>query len=189
MQTDYLVFTLRPLLRRVPIAPALPVRGTGDRHPADAGRRRCSVQQPVLAIGTAQGIRPALPISSGWEVARDRGKAGAISLLAGGSAKRRRDRRPRGHRWLVRSLDWLGAKDAELGTASGRVGVRSWVRALRGLRRRPRRKRRWLAQPFELCSSRASTQHALAGHGGAVESSHRVAASGPRTCSVRSRLG
>ena len=122
VQTDYLVFTLpASLLRRVPITPALPVQ----QHEAIATLKYGRGTKTLLQFSNRfwrSGTRPrafgsTLPIGAGWEGNEDqRGKSGIISLLAGGSASDLTaaivDRE--GINGLVRSLDWLGAKDAEL---------------------------------------------------------------------------
>ena len=126
----------------------------------------------------------ALPIGAGWEGNEEqRGRAGILSLLAGGSASDEtaalieRD----GVSGLIRSLDWLGSSKAELlGWRQARWESDPWSRggyavfdsafkpALRGL----------LAQPCgRLFFAGEHTSTIWQGYmNGAVESGHRAAA-------------
>jgi len=188
-QTDYLVFTLpASLLRRVPITPALPVQ----QHEAIANLKYGRGTKTLLQFSNRfwrSGTRPrafgsTLPIGAGWEGNEDqRGKAGIISLLAGGSASDATaaivDREGIGG--LVRGLDWLGSKDAELlAWRQTRWESEPWSRggyAVFDAGFRPEQ-RRWLAQPFErVFFAGEHTSMRWQGYmNGAVESGHRVAA-------------
>lgn len=122
MQADYVVFALpAPLLRRIPITPALPVQ----QHEAIASLRYGRGTKTLLQFDTRfwrGATRPRafgspLPFGAGWEANEEqRGKAGILALLAGGSASDstadiiERD----GVAGLVRALDWLGSGDATL---------------------------------------------------------------------------
>ena len=154
LQTDYLVFALpAPLLRRVPITPALPVQ----QHEAIAllnyGRGTKTLLQFSTrfwrATGRPRAFGSPLPIGAAWEANEDqRGKAGILSLLAGGSASDEtaelleRD----GVNGLVRALDWLGSGDAQL---------LAWRQA------------RWESDPWSRggtrCSIPRSSRHCVAG--------------------------
>jgi monoamine oxidase len=189
VQTDYLVFTLpASLLRRVPITPALPVQ----QHEAIATLKYGRGTKTLLQFSNRfwrSGTRPrafgsTLPIGAGWEGNEDqRGKAGIISLLAGGSASDLTAEilEREGINGLVRSLDWLGAKDAQLlGWRQTRWESDPWARGGYAVFDRDFRpeQRRWLAQPFErLFFAGEHTSMRWQGYmNGAVESGHRVAA-------------
>ena len=189
MQVDYLVFTLpASLLRRVPITPALPVQ----QHEAIATLKYGRGTKTLLQFSNRfwrSGTRPrafgsSLPIGAGWEGNEDqRGKAGIISLLAGGSASDATAAivDSEGINGVVRSLDWLGAKDATLlAWRQTRWESEVWSRggyAVFDTEFRPEQ-RRWLAQPFErLFFAGEHTSMRWQGYmNGAVESGHRAAA-------------
>jgi monoamine oxidase len=189
LQVDYLVFALpAPLLRRVPITPALPVQqheaisslvyGRGTKTLLQFSHRFWRSGRAPRAFGSP------LPVGAGWEGNEEqRGKAGILSLLAGGSASDataaivERD----GIQGLVRALDWLGSGKAEfLAWRQTRWEAEPWSRggyavfdaafkpALRG----------WLAQPFgRLFFAGEHTSLRWPGYmNGAVESGHRAAA-------------
>jgi len=189
LQVDYLVFALpASLLRRVPITPALPVQ----QHEAIATLKYGRGTKTLLQFSNRfwrSGTRPrafgsTLPIGAGWEANEDqRGKAGIMSLLAGGSASDLTAEivEREGINGLVRSLDWLGAKDAELlAWRQFRWESDPWARggyAVFDADFKPEQ-RRWLAQPFErLFFAGEHTSMRWQGYmNGAVESGHRAAA-------------
>ena len=122
MHTDYIVLTLpASVLRRIPITPALPAQ----QHDAIASLGYGRVTRTLLQFTTrfwrsARRVRAfgsPLPIGAVWEANEEqRGKPGILSLMAGGSASDdtlaivERD----GMEGMVRSLDWLGSRDASL---------------------------------------------------------------------------
>src|SRR5437870_12486381 len=155
---DYVVFALpATLLRRVPITPALPARqheaiarlkyGRGTKTLLQFGKRFWRAPGRPRAFGSP------LPFGAVWEGNEEqRGRAGILALLAGGSAS---DATAdlvvkEGVAGLARSLEWLGSRNANL-TAwrQYRWEADSWARggyavfdasfdpSLRG----------WLAQP------------------------------------------
>jgi monoamine oxidase len=189
LQTDYLVFALpAPLLRRVPITPALPVQ----QHEAIAllnyGRGTKTLLQFSTrfwrATGRPRAFGSPLAIGAAWEANEDqRGKAGILSLLAGGSASDEtaelleRD----GVNGLVRALDWLGSGDAQLlAWRQARWESDPWSRggyAVFNAAFKPSL-RGWLAQPCgRLFFAGEHTSVRWPGYmNGAVESGHRAAA-------------
>jgi monoamine oxidase len=189
IQADYLVLALpASLLRRVPITPALPVQ----QHEAIASLKYGRGTKTLLQFSNRFWRSPArprafgsvLPIGAGWEANEEqRGRAGILSLLAGGSASDEtaaiveRD----GIAGLVRSLDWLGAARAELvGWRQARWESDAWSRggyAVFDPAFKPPI-RRWLAQPCgRLFFAGEHTSTRWPGYmNGAVESGRRAAA-------------
>ncbi|HUR32703.1 MAG TPA: NAD(P)/FAD-dependent oxidoreductase [Vicinamibacterales bacterium] len=189
VQADYLVFALpASLLRRVPITPALPVQ----QHEAIATLKYGRGTKTLLQFDSRfwrAGVRPrafgsALPIGAGWEGNEDqRGKAGILALLAGGSASDATaailDRE--GVAGIVRSLDWLGSANASLvAWRQARWESDPWSRGGYavfdpGFRATHRG---WLAQPAgRLFFAGEHTSNRWQGYmNGAVESGHRAAA-------------
>lgn len=189
LQVDYLVFALpATLLRRVPITPALPVQqhealsslayGRGTKTLLQFSHRFWRSAAAPRAFGST------LPIGAGWEGNEDqRGKAGILSLLAGGSASDatsaivERD----GIQGIVRALEWLGSGQAELlAWRQMRWEAEPWSRggyAVFGPSFKPVL-RGWLAQPCgRLFFAGEHTSIRWPGYmNGAVESGHRAAA-------------
>lgn len=122
VQVDYLILALPAvLLRRIPVTPALPVQ----QHEAIASLKYGRATKTLLqfdrrfwrAPGRPRAFASALPIGAGWEGNEDqRGRAGILALLAGGSASdATADLIAReGVAGLVRSLDWLGSARSAL---------------------------------------------------------------------------
>jgi monoamine oxidase len=122
LRTDYLLFALPAvLLRRISIAPALP----GPQHDVIGRLRYGRATKTLLQFsnrfwrspGRPRAFGSALPFGAAWEGNEDqRGRRGILSLLAGGSASNATGEllRTEGTAGLVRSLDWLGSKHAEL---------------------------------------------------------------------------
>lgn len=188
MQADYAVLALpATLLRRMPITPALPVQqhdaiaslsyGRGTKTLLQFDHRFWRVATRPRAFGSP------LPFGAGWEANEEqRGKAGILSLLAGGSASDatndivERD----GVQGLVRSLEWLGSKKAELvGWRQARWEADPWSRggyAVFSPGFRPGL-RSWLAQPAgKVFFAGEHTSLRWQGYmNGAVESGHRAA--------------
>ncbi|MFN7913843.1 MAG: NAD(P)/FAD-dependent oxidoreductase [Vicinamibacterales bacterium] len=188
LQADYAVLALpAPLLRRIPITPALPVQqhdaiaslayGRGTKTLLQFNQRFWRAASRPRAFGSP------LPFGAGWEANEEqRGKAGILSLLAGGSASDatndivERD----GIQGLVRSLDWLGARNAELvGWRQARWEADPWSRggyAVFSPSFRPSL-RGWLAQPAgKVFFAGEHTSLRWQGYmNGAVESGHRAA--------------
>ena len=186
---DYLVFALpATLLRRVPITPALPARqheaiarlkyGRGTKTLLQFGRRFWRAPGRLRAFGSP------LPIGAVWDGNEEqRGRAGILALLAGGSASDAtadlvvKD----GVAGLARSLDWLGSRNVDVaGWRQFRWEADAWARggyavfdasfdpSLRG----------WLAQPNgRLFFAGEHTSIAWQGYmNGAIESGRRAAA-------------
>ncbi|MBS1819715.1 MAG: FAD-dependent oxidoreductase [Acidobacteria bacterium] len=189
MQADYLVLAIpAPLLRRIPITPALPVQQHDALATLAYGRATKTLlqfdQRFWRAATRPRAFGSALPFGAGWEANEEqRGKAGILTLLAGGSASdATHDLVEReGIEGLVRSLEWLGSKQAHLvGWKQARWETDSWSRggyaffdpsfspALRG----------WLAQPCgKIVFAGEHTSLRWQGYmNGAVESGHRAAA-------------
>jgi monoamine oxidase len=189
LSCDYLVVTLPATqLRRVPITPALPA----PQHEAIArlgyGRATKTLLQFSQRFWRVPGRPTAfgtpLPIGAVWDAAEDqRGRAGILALLAGGSASDAtadlvaRD----GVGALARSLDWLGSKRADL------LGARQVVWEADPFSRGgyaffdpgfDPTLRAWLAQPCgRLFFAGEHTSAAWQGYmNGAVESGRRAAA-------------
>jgi monoamine oxidase len=189
LQADYLVLAIpAPLMRRVPITPALPVQ----QHEAFMSLKYGRATKTLLQFNTRFWRSPsrprafgsALSMGAGWEANEEqRGRPGILSLLAGGSASDDtaaiidRD----GIAGVVRSLDWLGSAKAELvGWRQARWESDPWSRggyaafdpafkpALRA----------WLAQPCgRLFFAGEHTSTRWQGYmNGAVESGRRAAA-------------
>ena len=189
VQVDYLVFALpAPLLRRVPITPALPVQqheaiaslpyGRGTKTLLQFNRRFWRAPSRPRAFGSP------LAIGAGWEGNEEqRGKAGILALLAGGSASDATaalvDRE--GIQGMVRALDWLGSGTADLmGWRQTRWEADPWSRggyAVFDAAFKPAL-RRWLSQPCgRLFFAGEHTSLRWQGYmNGAVESGHRAAA-------------
>jgi len=189
IQADYLVCALpAPLLRRIPITPALPVQqhdaiasipyGRGTKTLLQFSQRFWRAATRPRAFGSP------LPFGAGWEANEEqRGKPGILALLAGGSASDatndivERD----GVQGLVRSLDWLGARNAELvGWRQARWEADPWARggyAVFSPSFRPVQ-RGWLAQPCgKIVFAGEHTSLLWQGYmNGAVETGHRAAA-------------
>jgi monoamine oxidase len=190
IQADYLIFAMpATLLRRIPITPALPPR----QHEAIArlkyGRgTKTLIQFPRRfwrAEGRPRAFGSPLPLGAVWDGNEEqRGRAGILTLLAGGSASDATSTliEHEGIAGFVRGLDWLDASRDETVTAwrQFRWEADPWARggyaafdpdfdpALRG----------WLAQPFgRLFFAGEHTSLAWQGYmNGAVESGRRAAA-------------
>ena len=189
LQANYVVLALpASLLRRVPISPALPAQqheaitslgyGRGTRTLLQFNQRFWRSASRPRAFGSP------LPIGAGWEGNEEqRGKAGILSLLAGGSASDATaaiiDRE--GIQGIVRSLDWLGSKKASLvGWHQSRWETDPWSRggyAVFDAAFKPEL-RGWLSQPRgRLFFAGEHTSLRWQGYmNGAVESGHRAAA-------------
>lgn len=123
LQSDYLLFTVpASVLRRIPITPTLPAQ----QHEAIGRLRYGHATKTLLQFPKRfwqSAVRPrafasAQPWGALWDANEEqRGHAGILSLLAGGSASDgTRDILTRdGIKGLVRSLDWLG-QPGEVGT-------------------------------------------------------------------------
>ena len=119
---DYLVLALpATLLRRIPITPALPVR----QHEAFARLKYGRATKTLLqfstrfwrAPGRPRAFGSPLPFGALWEGNEEqRGRAGILSLLAGGGASDATQAilAKDGPPGLARALDWLGSSRAEL---------------------------------------------------------------------------
>jgi monoamine oxidase len=119
---DYAVLALpATLLRRIPITPSLPAR----QHEAIARLKYGRATKTLLQFSRRfwRAIRPerafgsALPFGAVWDGNEEqRGRAGILTLLAGGGASDATQElvAKHGAPAMVQSLEWLGAKEAEL---------------------------------------------------------------------------
>src|SRR5262245_31728309 len=191
LQADYLIFALpATLLRRIPIAPALPAQ----QHDAIARLKYGRTTKTLLQFpkrfwripGRPRAFGSPLAFGAVWDGNEEqRGRTGILSLMAGGSASDHtqevaaRD----GVRALARSLDWLGARRAEvIGTHQTAWEADPWARGGYayfdstydpGLRA-------WLARPCgRLFFAGEHTSLQWQGYmNGAIESGRRAAAEG-----------
>lgn len=188
MQADYLVMAMpASLVRRVPITPALPVQ----QHDAIASLAYGRGTKTLLQFNRRFWRKPSTPrawgspfdIGAGWEGNEEqRGKAGILSLLAGGAASDAtaaimdRD----GIAGLTRALDWLGASKATLvGWRQTRWETDPWSRGGYAVfdPSYAASSRGWLAQPCgRIVFAGEHTSLRWQGYmNGAVESGHRAA--------------
>jgi len=119
---DYLVLTLpAPVLRRVPITPALPAQ----QHEAIGRLRYGRATKTLLqfsrrfwrSVGRPRAFGSDQPFGAVWEANEEqRGAHGILALLAGGSASDATQAivAREGTAGLVKTLDWLGSADATL---------------------------------------------------------------------------
>lgn len=186
---DYLILALpATLLRRVPITPALPARqheaiarlkyGRGTKTLLQFGKRFWRAPGRPRAFGSP------LPFGAVWEGNEEqRGRAGILALLAGGSAS---DLTAdivvkEGVAGLARSLEWLGSRAANVtGWRQFRWEADAWARggyAVFDASFDPSL-RSWLMQPCgRLFFAGEHTSIAWQGYmNGAVESGRRAAA-------------
>jgi monoamine oxidase len=122
---DYAILALpATLLRRIPITPALPAQ----QHEAIARLKYGRATRTLLqftkrfwrAAGRARAFGSPLPFGAVWDANEEqRGRAGILSLLAGGSASDATQAivAKHGTRGLADALDWLGSKESELLTS------------------------------------------------------------------------
>jgi monoamine oxidase len=122
MHSDYLILALpATLLRRIPITPALPAQ----QHDAIARLKYGRGTKTLLQFSQRFWRAPGLPRAFGSSMAfgavwdgneEQRGRAGILALLAGGTASdQTADIAAReGAAGLARSLDWLGARNANV---------------------------------------------------------------------------
>lgn len=188
IHTDYLVMAMpASLVRRVPITPALPVQ----QHDAIASLAYGRGTKTLLQFDRRFWRKPSTPrafgspldIGAGWEGNEEqRGKAGILSLLAGGAASDAtaavmdRD----GIAGLTRGLDWLGASKATLvGWRQTRWEADPWSRGGYAVfdPSYTATGRGWLAQPCgRIVFAGEHTSLRWQGYmNGAVESGHRAA--------------
>ncbi len=119
---DYAVLTMpAALLRRIPITPALPAQ----QHEAIVRLKYGRATKTLLQFskrfwrmpGRPRAFGSPLPFGALWEGNEEqRGRAGILSLLAGGGASDATQTivAKYGTRGLVDALDWLGSRRAEL---------------------------------------------------------------------------
>ena len=166
---DYAILALpATLLRRMPITPALPAQ----QHEAIVRLKYGRATKTLLqfskrfwrAAGRPRAFGSPLPFGAVWDGNEEqRGRAGILSLLAGGGASDATQAivAKHGARGLTDALDWLGSKDARaahvaadrLGTGSVRARRLRLLRSRRSIRRCARGCR---GRPAG-CSSPAST--------------------------------
>ena len=122
VEADYAVLALpTPLLRRIPITPSLPARQHEAYVALKYGRATKTLLQTSRRFWRAPG-RPrafgsALPFGAVWEGNEEqRGRSGILALLAGGGASDATQAivNKSGAQGLFQSLEWLGARNAEL---------------------------------------------------------------------------
>ena len=189
LQCDYVIFAVpAPLLRRVPIMPALPAQ----QHEAISKLRYGRTTRSLLqfsnrfwrAPGRLRAFGSPLPMGAVWDGNEEqRGRPGILSLLAAGSASdaTMETITKEGPAALVRSLEWLGSRRAELLAARyvqweadpwARGGYAVFDPSFDPLQRS------WLARPFgRLFFAGEHTSHAWQGYmNGAIESGRRAAA-------------
>ena len=119
---DYAILTLpATLLRRMPITPALPAQ----QHEAIVRLKYGRATKTLLqfskrfwrAPGRPRAFGSPLPFGAVWDGNEEqRGRAGILSLMAGGGASDATQAivAKHGARGLTDALDWLGSKDSEL---------------------------------------------------------------------------
>ncbi len=124
IQADYVIFALpASLLRRVPITPALPAQ----QHEAIARLSYGKATKTLLqcskrvwrAAGRPRAFGSPQPFGAVWDGNEEqRGKAGILALMAGGSASdgTREILAKDGIHGLVRSLDWIGLRQEDVVT-------------------------------------------------------------------------
>jgi len=125
---DYAVLAVpATLLRRMPITPALPAQQHDAISRLQYGRATKSLLQFSSrfwrAAGRPRAFGSPLPLGAIWEANEEQpGRAGILSLLAGGGASDATQAivAKHGVRGLAGALDWLGAEGSEL-TASRQV--------------------------------------------------------------------
>ena len=122
---DYAILALpATLLRRMPITPALPAQ----QHEAIVRLKYGRATRTLLqfskrfwrAAGRPKAFGSPLPFGAVWDGNEEqRGRAGILSLLAGGGASDATQGivAKHGARGLTDALDWLGSKDSELITS------------------------------------------------------------------------
>ena len=119
---DYLILALpATTLRRVPITPALPAQ----QHDAIARLKYGRATKTLLQFsrrfwripGRPRAFGSALPFGAVWDGnEQQRGRAGILALLAGGSASEAAQAilAREGARGVADTLDWLGSRGSEL---------------------------------------------------------------------------
>lgn len=122
LSCDYLVLTLpATVLRRVPITPALPAQ----QHDAIARLKYGHATRALLQFsrrfwrgpGRPRAFASPLPFGAVWDANEEqRGRAGILALLAGGSASDQTQAlvAKSGLRGLADELEWLGSGRADL---------------------------------------------------------------------------
>lgn len=188
VRADFVVMTLpATLLRRVPMTPALPAQQHEAIVSLQYGRGTKTLLQFSTrfwrAPGRTRAFGSALPFGAAWEGNEDqRGKAGILSLLAGGSASDATaaiiDRE--GVNGLVRALSWLGSDRATLlAWRQARWESDPWSRGGYAVFDPgfPTSQREWLAQPCGqvFFAGEHTSLHWQGYMNGAVESGHRAA--------------
>ena len=119
---DYAVLAVpATLLRRMPITPALPAQQHDAISRLQYGRATKSLLQFSSrfwrATGRPRAFGSPLPVGAIWEANEEQpGRAGILSLLAGGGASDATQAivAKHGVRGLTGALDWLGAEGSEL---------------------------------------------------------------------------
>jgi monoamine oxidase len=186
---DYVVIALpATILRRIPITPSLPAQ----QHDAIARLTYGRATKTLLQFnrrfwrvpGRPHAFSSPLPFGAVWEASEEqRGRAGILALLAGGSASDQTQAMvaKEGARRLADELEWLGSKRAEL-VASKQIVWESDIWARGGYAyfdpAFDPALRQWLARPCgRLFFAGEHTSIRWQGYmNGAVESGRRAAA-------------
>ena len=186
MQTDYIVLTPpASVLRRIPITPALPSSSTTPSPPSGTVASRTLLQFNARFWRSTRRVRAfgsPLPIGAVWEGNEEqRGKAGILSLMAGGSASDETWPSSNATVWKVWCAVSTGSAHAKrrLSQHARHAGdrpvgarrlrrVRTWICACPA---------QWLAQPCgRIVFAGEHTSLRWQGYmNGAVESGHRAA--------------
>jgi monoamine oxidase len=119
---DYVVCAVpASLLRRIPIAPALPSQqhdAIGNLKYGAATKTLLQFSRPFWRVkGRPRAFGSAFSWGAAWDGNEEqRGRPGILSLMAGGSASLDTDERIRtaGVEAFAHDLDWFGARDAKL---------------------------------------------------------------------------
>jgi len=122
---DYCILALpASVLRRIPITPALPAQQHEAVSRLKYGRGTKTLMQFAKRFwrvpGRPRAFGSPLPFGAVWDGNEEqRGRAGILSLLAGGSASEATQAivAKDGPRGLAQSLEWLGSQHAELLTS------------------------------------------------------------------------
>jgi len=189
MTSDYVVLALPSgVLRRLPITPSLPAQQHDAIARLKSGRATKTLLQFTRRFwripGRPRAFGSALPFGALWEANEEqRGRAGILSLLAGGGASDQTQAlvAKDGPQRLAEELDWLGARRADL-MASRQVVWESDVWARGGYAyfdpAYDPSLRAWLARPAgRLFFAGEHTSIRWQGYmNGAVESGRRAAA-------------
>jgi len=189
IQADYVIFALpASLLRRVPITPALPAQQHEAISRLSYGKATKTLVQCAKRVWRAPGRPRAFgspqPFGAVWDGNEEqRGKAGILALMAGGSASdgTREILAKGGINGLVQTLDWLNVRQEDVVTWRQVIWEADvWARGGYAFfdQRFDPALRDWLARPAgPLFFAGEHTSIAWQGYmNGAIESGRRAAA-------------